>query len=151
MAISKKYFYGFECHRYCDTPELIENFDKAIVDTETWFCHHKLEAFFSSEELRKMGRYYHVPARELVFVKGQKEHYKWPHKCMRDFSDERKYNISNATKKAMASFSEEKKKSIIKKEKEHNKTNEAALAYKLYNGNLCWNDFQKEYWGSRTI
>lgn len=58
----------------------IENYDKAVADkTKIWHCHHKLEMFYTMDELKAMGRYYHVPARELVFVT-PKEHYWWPHK-----------------------------------------------------------------------
>ena len=66
---------------FCDTPELIENYDLAIADKEnTWICHHKLEAFFTSKELQVMNRYYHVSPRDLVFVENETEHHKWPHK-----------------------------------------------------------------------
>lgn len=68
-------------NRYCCNPELIENYDKAIADKDkTWICHHKLEAFFTMKELKEIGRYYNVPARELVFVKDEKDHQYWPHK-----------------------------------------------------------------------
>ena len=78
---SKKYFFGCECRKYCKNPELIENYNKAIIDTENiWECHHKLEAFFTMKELIEMDRYYNVPARELIFVKNRKEHLRWPHK-----------------------------------------------------------------------
>lgn len=66
---------------YCDTPELIENYDLAISDKENmWHLHHKLEAFFTQSELIKMDKYYHREPRELVFVKDNKEHFSWPHK-----------------------------------------------------------------------
>lgn len=66
---------------FCDTPELIENYDLAITDkSHTWICHHKLEAFFTSKELLEMNRYYHVSPRDLVFVENETEHHKWPHK-----------------------------------------------------------------------
>ena len=104
--ISKKYFFGPECIKYCKNPELIENYNKAINDTENiWECHHKLEALFTREELIEMGRYYNVPARELVFVKNKKEHFDWPHKgkvIMRKkmkgkkFTEEHKEKISKS-------------------------------------------------------
>lgn len=66
---------------FCTEPHLIENYDLAIADkTYTWKCHHKLEAFFTKAELIKMGRYYNVPPRELVFVQNETQHQKWPHK-----------------------------------------------------------------------
>lgn len=80
--ISKKYFYGKrKDYYYCDEPEKIENYDLAISDTErTWMCHHKLEEFYTAKELKDMGRYYHVPPEELIFVRDQKEHLSLPHK-----------------------------------------------------------------------
>lgn len=66
---------------YCDTPELIKNYDEAVNDDiVVWICHHKLEAFFTVEELKEMDRYYHVPPRELIFLKSEKDHTFWPHK-----------------------------------------------------------------------
>lgn len=66
---------------YCDTPELIKNYEEAIKDDNiVWICHHKLEAFFTVEELKEMDRYYHVPPRELIFLKTEKDHLFWPHK-----------------------------------------------------------------------
>ena len=36
---------------FCRTPELIENYDKAIADTtQTWDCHHRLETHNSDGE-----------------------------------------------------------------------------------------------------
>lgn len=66
---------------------LIQNYDIAVADkTQTWHCHHKLEAWFTAEELKDIGRYKHVPARELVFLTC-KEHKKWPHKGIREAAD----------------------------------------------------------------
>ena len=43
--ISKTHFNPNEKWRYlCITPELIENYDLAIADTNNmWICHHRLE------------------------------------------------------------------------------------------------------------
>ena len=77
----RKYPENAKCQPYCRTPELIENYDLAMADKErTWMCHHKLEAFYTSKELKEIGRYYNVPPRELVFVRDDKEHKSWPHK-----------------------------------------------------------------------
>lgn len=68
--ICKSLFVKTQKYCYCDNPEFIENYDKAMSDTtQTWSCHHKLEAFYRSSELKAMGRYWHVSPRELVFVK----------------------------------------------------------------------------------
>lgn len=75
--ISKEYFRGDRC--YCTTPELIENYDKAIADeTQTWTCHHRLESCFTVKFLKKMGLYYNQPPEALVFCK-KSEHYNYKH------------------------------------------------------------------------
>lgn len=69
---------------YCRDYEHIQNYEDAIKDTENvWECHHKLEAFFTKQELKDMGRYYHVPPRELVLCRNRKEHLSYPHKGMK--------------------------------------------------------------------
>lgn len=66
---------------YCSNPELIENYDLAIQDTENvWICHHKFEAYFTRNELMKIGRYYNCKPRELIFCKDERTHHYWPHK-----------------------------------------------------------------------
>ncbi len=63
----------------CRTPELIENYEKAIADkTQTWECHHRLETHNSdgerrlvdieSEELMALGTYFDRPPEELIFL-----------------------------------------------------------------------------------
>lgn len=65
---------------YCRNPELIENYDLAISDTENiWECHHRLETHTSdgekrlvnlkAEELIALGVYYDRPPEELIFLK----------------------------------------------------------------------------------
>ena len=67
-------------HCYCDEPEKIENYDKAMADTEkVWICHHRLESCFTVEFLKKMGLYFHQPAEALVFVENEKEHQSYKH------------------------------------------------------------------------
>lgn len=64
---------------FCRTPELIENYDKAIADdTQTWDCHHRLETHnsdgekrlvdISSSELIALGMYFDRPPEELIFL-----------------------------------------------------------------------------------
>lgn len=67
-----------EC--YCQEIEKIENYEEALNDKDNlWIPHHKLEAFFTKDELIEMGRYWNIPARELVFVKRSEHYKKWPH------------------------------------------------------------------------
>lgn len=68
--------------RYTDELECVKNFDLAKADNfEGWCIHHKLEAFYSATELKGIGRYWKVPARELIFLR-RGEHFKWPHKAL---------------------------------------------------------------------
>ena len=55
---------------YCVHPELIENYEEAINDTENlWVCHHRLEQVFSLEELKLADWYYDRKPEELIFLK----------------------------------------------------------------------------------
>ena len=65
--------------KFCsEDPSLIENYDKAIADTEnTWHCHHRLEIQgdkrLFAKELKDMNLYFNRPASELIFLTN-KEH-----------------------------------------------------------------------------
>lgn len=79
---------------YCKDFTKIENYEATIADTtQTWICHHKLEAFLTMKELKEIGRYYNLPARELVFVKNEKEHQEWPHKGHIEKIDKYNHNL----------------------------------------------------------
>ena len=68
---------------YCRTPELIENYDKAISDTsQIWEVHHRREEFYSYKELVERGEYYDVPPSELIFLT-KSEHRKMDSMCKR--------------------------------------------------------------------
>lgn len=57
--------------RYCYEPELVENYDKAIADTEhVWHCHHRVETIMccSPDELISKGAYYDRPAHDLILL-----------------------------------------------------------------------------------
>ena len=57
------------CNCFCRTPELIENYDKAIADnTQTWECHHRREELFTQKELVARGEYFDRPPEELIFL-----------------------------------------------------------------------------------
>lgn len=82
---------------YCDQVNLIENYNEAISDLyNVWECHHKLEAFFTMDELIEMNRYYKVEPRELIFLKC-KEHDNWPH-IGRVIKDSTKQKMSDSHK-----------------------------------------------------
>ena len=70
---------------FCRTPELIENYDKAIADTtQTWQCHHRLETHnsdgerrlvdISKAELIALGMYFDRPPEELIFLTSAEHH-----------------------------------------------------------------------------
>lgn len=113
----------------CSTPELIENYDKAIADTtQTWVCHHRLETHtsdgilreieISDEELKSLGVYYNRPPEELIFMT-RSEHRKL-HKSgsFKKGHSVDKQKISETTKKAMENVD---MKSIMRFWSENNK------------------------------
>lgn len=71
----------------CNDVSLIENYEKAISDTENkWVIHHRLETHnsngerrlvdLSEQELIALGIYYNRPAEELIFLT------KYEHDCL---------------------------------------------------------------------
>lgn len=97
----------FDC--FCRTPELIENYNKAVADTtQMWDCHHRLESHFSDgterprnaqlsqAELIALGVYFDRPPEELIFLT-EKMHNDITHKGKKR-SAETKRKISNANK-----------------------------------------------------
>lgn len=61
-----------QARKYCyQDISLIENYDKAMADTErVWHCHHRVETIMNCgrEELIAQGCYYDRPAHDLVFM-----------------------------------------------------------------------------------
>lgn len=89
---------------FCRHPELIENYDKAIVDnTQTWDVHHRREEFYSQKELIERGEYYDVEPEALIFLT-REEHNKIDSRCKRygeamkgkKFSKEHKRKMSES-------------------------------------------------------
>jgi hypothetical protein len=78
---------------YCDDYWNIENYDKAIADTEhTWICHHRLEIDENGNEvkasvLKEKGLLYHRPASELIFVTAKE------HAAIHDFAKKMKHDM----------------------------------------------------------
>ena len=76
--ISEQHFIKTQKYCFCQTPELIENYEQAINDnTQIWVCHHRDEirtlpsgmvVIRSKEELIENGRYYNCPPNELIFL-----------------------------------------------------------------------------------
>lgn len=94
---------------FCRTPELIENYVKAMADTtQTWICHHRLETHtsdgerrlvaLSMEELKALGTYYDRPPEELIF--------------MTELDHKRLHNIGKHSSRKGHSVSEETKRKI---------------------------------------
>lgn len=60
-----------DIRKICKTPELIENYDKAINDKlQTWHCHHRFETDLnmSIKELVSKNMYFDRPPDELIFL-----------------------------------------------------------------------------------
>lgn len=63
-----------QVRRYCKEPlNLIENYDKAVADTEVmWVCHHRQEivdgVHTSKKQLVAEGRYWNVSPDALIFM-----------------------------------------------------------------------------------
>lgn len=117
---------------FCRTPELIENYEKAISDkTQTWHCHHRLETHFSDgterpknaqitvEELKALNMYFNRPPEELIFLT-HKEHLRLHNKrnkyaLGKHRSEETRRKIGAAHKGKH--LSEEHKKKLIESHK----------------------------------
>ena len=110
---------------YCRTPELIENYDKAIADnTQIWQCHHRLETHnsdgerrlvdISRSELIALDVYYNRPATELIFLT-RSDHASLHHKGKRHSDDSYK---RQAEKLRGRTLSEDHKKKISEAHKD---------------------------------
>lgn len=131
------------CNCYCRHPELIENYDKAITDTENiWPCHHRLETHNSDGERRlvdltgleliALGMYFDRPPEELIFL--TKADHGRLHKEGKKHSEEEKLKMSVAQKGKR--LSEEHKAKISKTMKGHKVSEETkrkiSEAHKAY-------------------
>lgn len=68
--IAEKYRTG-EPTDFCDTPQEIENYWKALRDkSNMWVCHHRDETDLgvTSKWLIERGEYYHLPPERLIFL-----------------------------------------------------------------------------------
>lgn len=121
--------------KVCKDYTHIENYDKAMLDTENcWQCHHRLETHNSdgerrlvditSSELIALGMYYNRPADELIFLmhkdhaKLHSEHNdKWTTLGYKH-TDEAKTKISESLKgRKRGPFSEEHKRKLSEAKK----------------------------------
>lgn len=100
--------HSWKLKRYCSEPlENIENYEKAIADTEhMWDCHHRAEILpcgrFTAAQLKKHGLYWHRPSSELIFLRSA-EHNSLHHTGNKFFlgkshSDETKRRIAEKSK-----------------------------------------------------
>lgn len=84
----------------------IENYNKAIVDSTTWDCHHRLETHNSdgerrlvdltSKELIALGMYYDRPPEELIFMTSLDHHRL--HRTGKHLSEETRRKLSEVNK-----------------------------------------------------
>ena len=89
--------------RLCKDFTKIENYELAMNDkSEMWVCHHKLEKYYSANELRKQHLYFHRPPEELIFMR------KIDHQGNCDIHIARKI-VSEETKRKMATARKGKK------------------------------------------
>ena len=98
--------------KYCEDYTKIENYEKAIADkTQTWDCHHRMEAVYTGAELKKYGLYYDREPHQLIFLT-HGEHTALHQKGRKrgPLSEEHKANMSTALKGRK--FSEEHKAKI---------------------------------------
>lgn len=71
------------CDCFCRSPELIENYNKAVADsTQMWDCHHRREDIYTQTELKQRSEYYDVSPEELIFLT-REEHCKIDSHCKR--------------------------------------------------------------------
>ena len=136
-------------HKFCrDDISKIENYDKAIADTQVWDCHHRDEirvlpsgmtVLLSRQYLIDNDRYYNCPANELIFLthaEHQRLHNKGAHR-----SDETRKKISKSQKgKKGAHHSEDTRKKISESMK--GRTISAETRNKLsesHKGKVPWN------------
>lgn len=107
----------YQAKRFCNEDiSLIENYDKAINDTEMWDCHHRLEIqddkVMSLDELKNANLYFKRPSCELIFLKHD-EHIRL-HSLHRSEETKRKMSESRIgnTNSVGYSHTEENKKKI---------------------------------------
>ena len=107
---------------YCDEYWNIENYDKAIADTEhIWICHHRLEIDENGNEvkqsiLKEKGLLYHRPASELIFVTAKE------HAAIHGFGKHLKYDKKGKNNPMFGRHHSDKSKklmSAIKKKKHY--------------------------------
>lgn len=77
----------------CEDVSLIENYELAVTDSETWDCHHRGEILpcgrFATADLKKFKLYWKRPASELVFIR-HKDHIGMHHKGIKKTEETRK-------------------------------------------------------------
>ena len=89
--------------RFCEEPEKIENYQKALADNfKGWECHHRLETHtpdgerrdvdISHKELIALGMYWYRPADELIFLTSREHH------ALHRVSDSTRKKLSEAMK-----------------------------------------------------
>jgi hypothetical protein len=119
---------------YCNDYTKIENYEEAVNDaTEVWDCHHRLEAVFTTEELKKAGWYLNRKPEELIFLK-RKEHSRNPEIHIY-FKRNRFNSLSEETKKKISESKKGKKHS-----EERRKINSEA-----HKGQIAWNKGKKGF------
>ena len=121
-----------DCECYCRTPELIENYDKAMADTtQIWECHHRNEEYYTKTELISLGLYYDCPPCELIFLT-KSDHISLHHKGKKNKNKAAK-NSWNKGKKMSEDY-KQKLSDAHKNQSEHLK----GKHWKVVDGKRVW-------------
>lgn len=140
---------------FCKDYAKIENYNKAITDTQqTWVCHHRLETHTSDgerrlvdisvDELMALGMYYDRPPEELIFL--TREEHTSLHTKGKKMSEESKKKNAEAHKGIPCSEETKRKISEALKgnklghmsEETKRKLSEALKGHPAYNKGKHW-------------
>lgn len=123
--INKLFFTGK--YLFCKDVTKIENYSKAVLDTQVWDCHHRLETHYlkngkwiernkdeqiTKEQLIKDGLYYNVEPCMLIFIR-QDEHRRLHYKGRHHTEEAKEHmRLGAQNRKRPESFTEEHKQHI---------------------------------------
>lgn len=98
----------------CEDISLIENYDKAVNDSQMWVCHHRNGIILNKtpDELKAVGLYENRPACELIFLT-ESEHIKL-HNIGKQLSQETRKKLSESHKGKKCSKKTRNKISVSK-------------------------------------
>ena len=133
--------------KFCYDFTKIENYEKAVSDSKTWDCHHRLETHNSDgqrrpvditmKELIALGIYYNRPSEEFIFLTHEEHislHHNGKHR-----SEETKRKISEVRKgKSSGMKGKKHSEETRKKMSESGKGKHKGKHWKLVDGKRVW-------------